>query len=143
MIESSEPIIVEQAFGVSKETVWKAITEHDQMVKWFFDDIPEFKAEAGFETQFVVDTGERRFNHLWKILESIPEQKIVYDWRYEEYPGAGKVTFEVFEEGDGSRLRITTDVVESFPQDIPEFSRESCEGGWQYFQGNLKNYLEA
>ena len=144
MTESSERIVVEQAFDVSKETVWKAITDHEQMVKWFFDNIPEFKAEAGFETQFDVDAGERNFHHLWKITEAIPEQRIVYDWRYLDFPGAGKVTFEIFEEGDGSRLRVTNEGIESFPQDIPEFARESCEGGWKYFiQGNLKNYLEA
>ena len=144
MTESSQPIIVEQAFNVSKETVWKAITEHKQMVNWFFDNIPEFKAEVGFETQFNVDAGGRDFLHLWKITESIPEQRIVYDWRYREFPGAGTVTFEIFEEGEGSRLRVTNEGLGSFPQDIPEFTRESCEGGWRYFiQGNLKKYLEA
>ena len=144
MTETLEPIIVEQAFDVSKETLWKAITERDQMIKWFFDNIPEFKAEVGFETQFNVNAGERDFLHLWKITEAIPEQKVVYDWRYPNIPGIGKVTFEVFDEGDGSRLRLTNEGLESFPQDVPEFTRESCEGGWKYFiQGNLKNYLEA
>ncbi len=144
MTETLEPIIVEQAFDVSKETLWKAITERDQMIKWFFDNIPEFKAEVGFETQFNVNAGERDFLHLWKITEAIPEQKVVYDWRYPNIPGIGKVTFEVFAEGEGSRLRLTNEGLESFPKDVPEFTRESCEGGWKYFiQGNLKNYLEA
>jgi uncharacterized protein YndB with AHSA1/START domain len=144
MTESSQPIIVEQDFDVSRETVWKAITDHEQMINWFFDNIPEFEAEVGFETQFNVSTGERDFHHLWKITEVIPEQKIVYDWRYQDLPGAGKVTFEIFEEGDGSRLRVTNEGLESFPRDIPEFTRESCEGGWKYFiQGNLKKYVET
>lgn len=46
MTDSSPPIVVEQAFNVSKETVWKAITEHDQMIQWFFDNIPEFSRES-------------------------------------------------------------------------------------------------
>lgn len=143
MTESSQPIVVEQAFHVSQETVWKAITEHDQMIKWFFDNIPEFKPEVGFETQFNVNTGERDFHHLWVIAEVIPAQKIVYDWRYKGFPGASTVTFEIFEEGGGSLLRVTSEGLESFSQDIPEFARESCEGGWKYFiQGNLKNYLD-
>ena len=34
-------------------------------------------------------------------------------------------------------------IVESFPQDIPEFSRMSCLGGWTYFiNQSLKEYLE-
>ena len=140
----SQPIIVEQAFDVSKETVWKAITDHEQMLKWFFDGIPEFKAEDGFETQFNVNAGERDFHHLWKITEATPGQKIVYDWRYRDYPGVGKVTFEVLEQPKGSLLRVTNEIIEPFPQDILEFAPESCEGGWKYFiQGNLKKYLDA
>ena len=54
------------------------------------------------------------------------------------------MTFEIFEEGEGSRLRVTNEGLESFPQDIPEFTRESCEGGRNHFiQENLKKYLEA
>jgi len=144
MNKLSEPIIVEQSFEDSTETVWKAITEHEQMIQWFFDNIPDFKAEAGFETQFEVDAGERRFNHLWKIIEAVPGRKIVYDWRYEQYSGAGTVTFELLQDGDGSRLRVTNEGIETFTADIPEFERESCVGGWKFFiQGNLKNYLEA
>lgn len=144
MTESKEPIVVEQSFGDSKETVWKAITEHEQMVRWFFDDIPDFRAEVGFETQFNINAGERDFNHLWKITEAVPNQKLVYDWRYEDYPGAGIVTFELFDEGNGSRLRVTAEGSETFPQDVPEFRRESGVAGWQYFiQGNLKDYLES
>ena len=78
---SSPPIVVEQAFHVSQETVWKAITEQAQMIKWFFDNIPEFKPEVGFKTQFPVKAGERTFHHLWTITEAIPLQKVVYDWR--------------------------------------------------------------
>jgi uncharacterized protein YndB with AHSA1/START domain len=143
MTESSQPIIVEQVFNVPRETVWKAITEHDQMIQWFFDNIPEFKPEVGFSTQFNVNSGERDFNHIWKITEAVPPQKIVFDWRYTDLPGIGKITFEILDEVNGSRLRVINEGLESFPQDIAEFAPESCEGGWKYFiQGNLKNYLE-
>ncbi|QDV40474.1 hypothetical protein Enr13x_02800 [Stieleria neptunia] len=144
MSESSTPIVVEQSFDASKPAVWKAITEREQMVQWFFDNIPEFRAEPGFETQFDIDAGRRIFRHLWKITEVIPEQKIVYDWRYEGFPGSGKVTFELFEENDGSKLRVTNEGIESFPKDVPEFTRESCEDGWTYLlQDNLKHYLDG
>ena len=143
MTESSQPIVVEQAFNVSKETVWKAITERDQMIQWFFGNIPDFKPEVGFTTQFSISTGERDFHHVWTITEVIPSEKIVYDWRYTDLPGVGKVTFKIFDKGDGSLLRVTNEGLESFPSDIPEFARESCVGGWKYFvQGNLKNYLD-
>lgn len=139
---SSGPIVVEQAFDVSQESLWQAITEHSQMLEWFFDNIPAFDPVEGFKTEFTVSTEERDFHHLWTITESIPGSKIVYDWRYKDLPGVGKVTFEVLPEGSGSRLRVTNEGLETFSLDIPEFSRESCMGGWQYLvQGNLPDYL--
>ena len=140
---SKKAIIVEQNFSAPIKTVWSAITEGDQMTQWFFDNIPDFKAEVSFETQFKVQSGEIIFTHLWKIIEVIPFKKIVHDWTYEEYPGQGFVTFELFEELDETKLRLTNKGLESFPKDIPEFTEESCRGGWNYFIKNrLKEYLK-
>lgn len=62
---------------------------------------------------------------------------------YEGYPGDSFVSFELSDEGDKTWLRLTHQVTESFPQDIPEFTRESCLGGWNFFIGeNLKEFLE-
>jgi hypothetical protein len=33
----------------------------------------------------------------------------------------------------GTQFTVTTKVIEDFPNDIPEFARESCIGGWNYF----------
>ena len=144
MLKSDPPIIVEQYFNSDKAIVWKAITEVEQMRQWFFDNIPDFKVEIGFETSFTVSTGEREFIHLWKIDEVIPEKKIVYNWKYEGFPGDSFVTFELFGEEEGTRIRLSTKVIEDFPQDIPEFKRESGIAGWQYFiNEKLKAYLEA
>ncbi len=139
-----EPIVVEQSFHCSIDQLWKAITEQQQMINWFFEDIPEFSAKVGFETRFRVDTGERQFTHLWKILEVVPNKKIVYDWRYLEYEGSGIVHFELSESASSVMLRVTNKGIESFTAEIAEFSRSSCEAGWSYFlQDSLKNYLEA
>ena len=138
----TDPVIVEQSYNVSREHLWAAITVRDQMAAWFFDGIPDFQPRVGFQTQFHVDTGERSFLHCWKILEVIPQQRIVYDWRYANYPGVGTVTFSLFENGSGSRLRVTTEGLSTFPAAIPEFSRESCLAGWKFFvQQRLKAYL--
>lgn len=40
-------------------------------------------------------------------------------------------------------LKLTHQVMESFPQDIPEFLRESGVKGWNYFIGeSLKKFLD-
>jgi uncharacterized protein YndB with AHSA1/START domain len=143
MTTTDNPIIVEQTFNTPVNVIWKAITELDQMHQWFFENIPDFKPEVGFKTQFNVHSGERNFMHLWKITTVKPQKKITYNWKYENYEGDSFVHFELFEQKSGSMLRITTEIIENFTADIPEFKSENCRAGWEYFiQKNLKAYLE-
>ena len=143
MKKEDDPVVVEQSFNVSSEIVWKAITEIDQMHQWYFDNIPAFKPEVGFKTQFNVQSWDRNFMHLWKVIEVVPNKRLVYNWKYESYAGDSNVIFELFEQNNLTTLRLTNQILESFPQDIPEFKRESCVEGWTYFIKNrLKEYLE-
>ena len=144
MKTTDEPVIVEQFFNKSIEKVWNAITEIDQMKEWFFNNIEAFEPKVGFETQFVVRNEDRIFTHLWKITEAIPNQRLTYNWKYEEYPGDSFVAFELIDENQRVKLRLTHNVVEKFPEGIPEFSHESGVEGWSYFiKGTLKTYLET
>jgi uncharacterized protein YndB with AHSA1/START domain len=143
MKKSEAPIIVEEIFSRDVKTVWNAITEADLMHQWFFENIPDFKAVVGFETQFEVTSGEKTFLHLWKIIDVIPLKKITYRWKYHNYSGEANVVFELFEENGMTKLRLTNIVIEDFPDEIPEFLRESCLGGWKYFiNERLKRCLE-
>lgn len=143
MNNGEKPVIVEQSFNLSVAELWKVITELNHMTKWFFENIQDFRAEVGFETQFNVNSGERNFMHLWKITEVVPFEKIVYSWQYEGYEGESFVSFETFISEAGSCLRLSHQVIKSFPQSIPEFQRESCQEGWEYFIcKRLKSYSE-
>ena len=135
-------VIIEETYQTSITEVWKAITEPDHMKQWFFEQIDDFKAEPGFETQFLVENEGRKFTHLWKVIKVIPQKKIVYDWQYKEWEGVGEVTFELFEENNFTRLILTNTGLETFTADIPEFKKENCVGGWRYFiKGRLKEFL--
>lgn len=135
-------IIVKQQFSASTNVLWSAITEQDQMIEWFFENIPNFNPKVGFKTQFLIENNGRKFTHLWEIVKVVQTQKIIYNWSYLEYPGEGLVSFELIENELGSLLTLTNKWIDDLPQDIPEFSRESCLGGWQYFiNGRLKDYL--
>lgn len=139
---TNQPIIKEETFDAPLMEVWEAITDVDKMKKWYFDNIPAFKPEVGFETEFNVSSGERNFLHRWKIVAVALGTKVKYSWQFKEYPGEGFVTFELFDKGEQTLLRLTAENMDSFPQDVPEFSRESCSGGWDYFiHGRLKEYF--
>ena len=144
MKKNDPPIIVEQDFKVTITKLWDALTDLRLMQKWYFDNIPNFNAKVGFETKFTVLSDGKEFIHLWKITDVVPYKKISYNWKYENYPGNSEVVFELFEEGEIVRLKVTVFVYEDFPDEIHEFKRESCISGWNYFiQERLKNYFEG
>ncbi len=81
--------------------------------------------------------------HLCKITEVIPGKKLSYSWRYDGYPGNSFVTFELFEEGNQTRLKLTHKNLESFGTDNPDLARENFEEGWDAIIGkSIKEYLE-
>lgn len=138
------PIVVEHTYNAPVEAVWRSLTEIDRMRQWYFDNIPSFRPEVGFETQFNVHHEGRDFLHMWKVTEVEPLKKIAYDWKFESYPGDSLVVFELSDHDGSTKLRLTVHVLEDFPDDIPEFRRESCIAGWEYFVGqSLKQFLET
>ena len=114
MKKSDAPVVVEQILNAKIEIVWRAITQVHLMRQWFFENIPDFKAEVGFETQFNVATAERNFLHLWKISEVIPIKLIRYNWKYADYPGDSFVQFELFKLSRGTKLVVSMEIDRRF-----------------------------
>lgn len=141
---SNKSIVVERTFNAPVSKVWKAITNKDEMKKWYFD-LSEFKPEKGFKFEFTGgDEAGKQYLHHCEIMEVITEKKLAYTWRYEDVPGNSLVTFELFEEGEKTLLRLTHEGVESFATDDVNFARKSFEGGWDHIVNiSLKDYLEA
>ena len=85
------PFTIERTYNAPISKVWKAITDKDLMKQWYFD-LPDFKAEIGTEFQFKggADDG-KQYTHLCIVVEVIQEKKIAYTWRYDGYEGNSKV----------------------------------------------------
>lgn len=139
---STEPFVIERTFNAPIDKVWTAITDRDQMKQWYFD-IADFKPEVGFEFTFSAGSEGKKYAHLCKITEVQPGKKLSYSWRYEGYKGNSIVTFELFAEGDATRLKLTHTGLETFPMNNPDFARESFAAGWTYIIGSsLKEFAE-
>ena len=144
MENMEEPIVVEQIFDTSVENVWDALTLCDKMKQWFFPNIESFEPVAGFETRFIVQVEDRIFPHLWKVTEVVPKKKISYEWRFEGYLGSGISVYELEKLDNQTKLRLTFSILEKFPDNIPEFKRESGVIGWNYFiKESLRGFLES
>ncbi len=137
-----EPIIIERIFDAPVARVWQALTDSEQMKQWYFD-IPNFKAEPGFEFSFSGGPEDRQYLHLCKVTEVIPNKKLVYSWRYDGYPGNSVVSFELFDEQGKTRLKLMHTGLETFV-DHPDFARNNFVQGWTGFMDvELKKFLET
>jgi uncharacterized protein YndB with AHSA1/START domain len=137
----AEAIIVERTFDAPVTRVWKALTDVEEMRQWYFD-LKEFKLEVGFEFEFVVEHEGTTYHHLCRITEVIPQQKIAYTWRYKGQPGDSLVTFELFDEGKKTRVKLTHTGIETFPK-TPAYARKNFEAGWTAIIGSeLKQFVE-
>ena len=137
----TEAVVIERTFNAPVARVWKALTDAAETRVWYFD-LKEFKPEVGFEFEFTVKHEGARYHHLCKITEVIPQKKIAYTWRYKGEPGNSLVTFELFGEGEKTRLRLTHEGIESFPK-TPAYARKNFEAGWTAIIGSeLKRFVE-
>lgn len=137
-----EPFVIERILNAPAEKVWKAITDKDQMKQWYFD-LADFKPEVDFEFQFEGGNEGRSYLHLCKITEVVPGKKLQYSWRYDGYEGISFVTFELFDEGDKTRLKLTHEGLETFPANNLDFAKQNFVQGWTEIIGtNIKKFVE-
>jgi uncharacterized protein YndB with AHSA1/START domain len=137
----AETVVIERTFEASTARVWKALTDVNEMRKWYFD-LKEFKPEVGFEFEFVVEHEGNSYHHLCRVTDVVPQKKIAYTWRYKGEPGDSLVTFELFAEGDKTRVKLTHAGIETFPK-TPAYARKNFEKGWTEIIGSeLKQFVE-
>lgn len=136
----STPFVIEHVFNAPVDKVWQALTDKNKIKEWYFSQVKEFKPVIGFDFRFTNDGSA--YVKEWVVTDIIEEKKLAHTWAYKGYPGISEVTFEIFGEGNKTRLKLTHTGLESFPAD-PHFARHNFESGWTRIIGsNLKNFLE-
>jgi uncharacterized protein YndB with AHSA1/START domain len=135
------PLVIERTLNAPVSVVWRALTDNAAIKKWYFD-LDDFQPRVGFEFQFTGEDKGVTYLHHCKITEVIPEKKIAYTWRYENFDGSSLVTFEVAADGDKTRLTLTHVGLETFPK-LPSFARANFTMGWTHIIGtSLKGRVE-
>jgi uncharacterized protein YndB with AHSA1/START domain len=135
-------VVIERTFSAAPERIWKALTDVEEMRRWYFD-LKEFEPEVGFEFEFTVEHEGMKYHHLCKITEVIPQKKLAYTWRYKGHEGDSLVTYELIADGDKTRLKLTHEGLETFPK-TPYFARKSFMEGWtQIIGSSLKEFVES
>jgi uncharacterized protein YndB with AHSA1/START domain len=140
---NTDPLILERTYKASTAIIWKALTNPNEMKRWYFN-LPGFKAEVGYEFRFLGGKDENtQYLHLCKITEVIAEKKLAYTWVFDGYEGSSLLTFELFPEGEHTRLKLTHSGLHSFPKNMPDLAPHNFAAGWNsILDQSLKKYLE-
>ena len=136
----NEPLVIERTYNAPVGKVWAALTDKEKMKHWYFD-LPEFKPEVGTVFTFEAGSATKKYLHECRVTKAIPNKIIAYTWRYPEVEGNSEVSFELFEEGDKTRLVLTHIGLETFPQTC-DYAKENFVGGWTHFAGALDEFLQ-
>ena len=137
----TSPLIKEALLDAPVQRVWKAITNNADMKHWYFD-LEEFRPEVGFRFQFYGENEGRKFLHLCEVKEVIENKKISYTWTYDTHPDAVTlVSWELFPEGNKTRLKLTHEGLDKLPQDR-DYAIDNFRAGWnEIVEKSLRNYV--
>ena len=141
LAQKTEPFVIERTFDAPLETVWKAISNKDDMKRWYFE-LAEFKPVPGFQFEFIVEHQGMKYHHLCQVTEVIPQKRLAYTWRYHGHPGASLVCFDLTADGAKTRLKLTHLGLETFPP-AAIFARTNFLRGWtQLIGSDLTDFVE-
>lgn len=140
-----DSILREIVLKAPKERVFRAITDPDQIVKWFPDGI-EGKLEKGERPVF--DFGDYGKVAIY-VVASDPNDYFAYRW----VPSVGAseddplkhpntlVEFHLQDAPEGTRLRLVETGFAALPAEVIEKSFKDNNEGWDYMLPRLEKYL--
>ena len=142
--QQAEKIDIEKTIVIdaSREVVFKAIVDPDELTNWFPDQAIE--AKVGGKVKLSFYKGKQREHREFdffpegKILEFIPNKKISYTWEEPNTAGFPRtvVTWKL-EEVDNNKTRVR--LVHAGFEGGKLFKHDE---GWSYFLGRLRKYCE-
>ena len=112
------------------EDVWMAFTSASSMELWTGYSA-DFKPEAGYE--FSLWDGDI----TGKVLEIIPQEKLVEEWYFEGENVESIATLKFFQE----KNKVTVELIHT---NIPDDAFDNITEGWvEYYLGAIKTFVEV
>jgi uncharacterized protein YndB with AHSA1/START domain len=134
-MEIQDRIERQMTFPATREDVWAAITEPEQISKWFGTET-ELDLRPGGAGVFRWGELEVRVT----VEEVTPPSRFSYRWEPSRTPSGGPTTLVEFDLEDipgGTRLSL----VESGFSSLPSESRQENELGWDEELGHLRAFV--
>ena len=135
----SEQIQQSITVDASREKVFKALTDADELMRWFPSQVKSDPRPGGeFRYEWKFQDESQNGLQEGKYLEVEENEKIRYPW--EAGPLATEVEIDLTKTGDGTRVDIRHSGWKSDPES--QEIREMHARVWGGYLNNLKLYLE-
>jgi uncharacterized protein YndB with AHSA1/START domain len=139
-----EKMTVERSIWINatRERVWNAITDAEQIMKWWGADHWEIeKLEVGAGVKF----GDAEDQLLATIVVLDPPQKFSIRWPPQEAYHNIEVftTYELTEENGGTTIKVSETGFEALPEDVRQKRFDQTAKGYETVLAGLKNYVEG
>ncbi len=136
---SQEKFVYVTYIATTPEKVWEALIKGELTRQyWKHENVSEWK--TGSKWELVADDGQRTPRAIGKVLETIPNKRLVLTWAEPVHANdearQSRVAMDIETVGDMVRLTITHDRLDE------EMARK-ITGGWPLVLSSLKSFLET
>jgi uncharacterized protein YndB with AHSA1/START domain len=137
---SAKSLTLEQSYfyQTSPRTVFRALTDPAQLVRWFLAKV-DIPLEEGATYRFEWPGG---YSHEGQVLELVPGRRLTLSWpngpRSKRY--FTRVTFSVRRAGTGTFLNVRHTGFPNSPNGVEQYG--GTQAGWAYYLVNLRSVLE-
>ena len=132
------------------EKLWEALTSPDFSEKYWMGFRFEVEQKVGGNVRILPPKGmEQHGDHAGKVLECVPNRKLVYTWQQSDPPeiakkrdGLSRVTYELTPMGAQVKLRLIHENL--LPEDVEKdpTTFKGINNGWPAVISSLKSLLE-
>ena len=137
MTVSNEKFVYVTYIATTPENVWKALLEGELTRQyWKHENVSDWK--PGSKWELVADDGRRTVRHVGKVLESVPNKRLVLTWGDvgDDAAKHSRVAIDIETVGETVRLTVTHD-------ELSPDMRRRITNGWPRVLSGLKSFLET
>jgi uncharacterized protein YndB with AHSA1/START domain len=135
---------IEKKYNAPIALVWQAITNRAMMKEWYFNFAEDFKLEPGAVFEWTAgDTEDNQWLHRGKMIEIIPDEKLVHTWEYPGFSGTSTLSWNLLKIDEATtKITLIHEFIIPFDSIVEALKTENFEMGWTHIINiSLTGYL--
>jgi uncharacterized protein YndB with AHSA1/START domain len=133
---SNEKFVYVTYIATTPQKVWNALLEGELTRQyWKHENVSDWK--PGSKWELVADDGKRTVKHVGKVLESVPNKRLVLSWGdVADAANDSRVAIDIETVGEMVRLTVTH-------EELTADMQRRITYGWPRVLSSLKSFLET